>query len=105
MAEIISDCEAKELQECKENSANINIMKSTMWPTVWKKWAEAKGFSPNVLSHEIKKFDMNLKRLLTKKEGQFRAMSHTEFAGIGNIPGRSFNLEKSLSVSFLKYPL
>ena len=48
-----------------------------MWPTVWKKWAEAKGLSPNILSHEIKKFDMNLKRLLTKKEGQFRAMSHT----------------------------
>ena len=71
MAEIISDCEAKELQE------RINIKKSTMWPTVWKKWAEAKGFRPNILSHEIKKFDMNLKRLLTEKEGQFRAMSHT----------------------------
>ena len=105
MAEIISDCEAKELQERKENSANINNMKSTMWPTVWKKWAEAKGFSPNILSHEVKKFDMNLRRLLTEKEGKFRAMSHTEFAGIGNIPGRSFNLEKSLSVFFLKYPL
>ena len=77
MAEIISDCEAKEVQERKENAANINIMKSTMWPTVWKKWAEAKGFRPNVLSHEIKKFDINLKRLLTEKEGQFRAMSHT----------------------------
>ena len=48
-----------------------------MWPTVWKKWAEAKGFSPNILSHEIKKFEMNLKRLLTEKKGQFRAMSHT----------------------------
>ena len=34
MAEIISDCEAKELQERKENAANINIKKSTMWPTV-----------------------------------------------------------------------
>ena len=66
-------------------------MKSTMWPTVWKKWAEAKGFSPNILSHEVKKFDRNLRRLLTEKEGKFRAMSHTEFAGIGNIPGRSFN--------------
>ena len=48
-----------------------------MWPTVWKKWAEEKGFSPNILSHKVKKFDMNLKRLLTEKEGQFRAMSHT----------------------------
>ena len=46
-----------------------------MWPTFWKKWAEAKEFSPNILSH--KKFDINLKRLLTEKEGQFRAMSHT----------------------------
>ena len=46
-------------------------MKSTMWPTVWKKWAEAKGFSPNILSHEIKKFDMNLKRLLTEKKDNF----------------------------------
>ena len=42
-----------------------------MWPTVWKKWAEEKGFSPNILSHKVKKFDMNLKRLLTEKEGQF----------------------------------
>ena len=77
MAEIISDCEARELQERKENVANVNIKKSTMWPTVWKKWAEAKRFSPNILSHEVKKFDMNLKRLLTEKKGQFRAMSHT----------------------------
>ena len=30
MAEIISDCEAKELQERKENVANVNIKKSTM---------------------------------------------------------------------------
>ena len=61
----------KELKERKDNAANINIMKSTMWPTVWKKWAEAKGFRPNVLSHEIKKFDMNLKRLLTEKKDNF----------------------------------
>ena len=34
MAEIISDCEAKELQERKENAANKSIKKGTMWPTV-----------------------------------------------------------------------
>ena len=71
MAEIISNCEAKELEERKENAANINIKKSTMWPTILKKWAKEKGFSPNILSHEIKKFDMNTKRLLTEKKGNF----------------------------------
>ena len=43
MVDRFPDCDAKELQQFKENAENSNTKKSTKtWLTVWTTWAEEK---------------------------------------------------------------
>jgi len=62
-----------ELQQFKENAENSNTKKSTKtWVTVWTTWAEEKGYSPDIVSHEAKELDEMLQKLFAevrKKDG------------------------------------
>ena len=73
MADRFPDCDAKELQQFKENAENSNTKKSTKtWVTVWTAWAEEKGYSPDIVSHEAKELDEKLQRFFAevrKKDG------------------------------------
>ena len=67
------DCGAKELQQLKENAENSNTNKSTKtWLTVWTTWTEEKGYSRDIVSHEVKELDKKIQRLFAevrKKDG------------------------------------
>ena len=67
------DCDAKELQQFKENVENSNAKKSTKtWVTVWTSWAEEKGYSPDIVSYETKELDEKLQKIFAgvrKKDG------------------------------------
>ena len=73
MADRLPDCDAKELQQFKENAENSNTKKSTKTCfTVWTTWAEEKGYSPDIVSYEAKELDEKLQRLFAevrKKDG------------------------------------
>lgn len=73
MADRFPDCDAKELQQFKENAENSNTKKSTKtWVTVWTTWAEEKGYSPDIVSHEAKELDEMLQKFFAevrKKDG------------------------------------
>ena len=68
MADRFPDCDANEL-----NAENSNTKKSTKTClTVWTKWAEEKGYSPDVVSYEAKELDEKPQRLFAevrKKDG------------------------------------
>jgi len=62
MVDRFPDCDAKELQQCKENAENSNTKKSTKtWVTVWTARAEEKGYSPDIVSHKAKEIDEKLR--------------------------------------------
>ena len=73
MADRFPDCDAKELQQFKENAENLNTKKSTKtWVTVWTTWAEEKGYSPDIVSYEAKVLDEKLQKFFAevrKKDG------------------------------------
>ena len=51
MADRFPACDAKELQQFKENAENTNTKKSTKtWVTVWTTWAEEKGYGSDIVS-------------------------------------------------------
>ena len=53
MADRFPDCDAKELQQFKENAKNSNTKKSTKTClTVWTTWSEGKGYSLDIVSYE-----------------------------------------------------
>jgi len=92
MADRFPDCDAKELQQFKENAENSNTKKSTKtWVTVWTAWAEEKGYSPDIVSHEAKELDEKLQKFFRRgeKEGLFRLRAR-QFAGNDSVPGPSF---------------
>ena len=67
MAVRFPDCDAKELQQFKENAENSNTKKSTKTClTVWTTWAEEKGYSPDIVSYEAKELDEKLQRLFAE---------------------------------------
>ena len=60
-------CNAKELQQFKENEENSNTKKSTKtWVTVWTTWAEEKGYSPDIVSYETKELDEKLQKFFAE---------------------------------------
>ena len=60
MADRFPDCDAKELQQFKENAEKWNTKKST------KTWAEEKGYSPDIASHESKELDEKLQKFFAE---------------------------------------
>jgi len=73
MADRFPDCDARELQHFKENGENSNTRKSIkIWVNVWTTWAEEKGYSPDIVSYEVKELDEKLRKFFTvvrKKDG------------------------------------
>ena len=69
MADRLPDCDAKELQQFKENAENSNTKKSIKTClTVWTTWVEEKGYSPDIVSYEAKELDEKLQRLFADCE-------------------------------------
>ena len=92
MAEGFPDCNAKELQQFKENAENSNTEKSTKtWLTVWTTWTEEKGYSPDIVSYKAKELEEKLQRFFHRgeQEGWFRPRAR-QFAGNDSFPGPSF---------------
>ena len=56
----------KSYKNFTENAANVNtkkIMKTFMWPTVRRTWAEEKRIRLDIMSFEAKEIDVNLKKI------------------------------------------
>ena len=93
MADRFPDCDAKELQQFKENAENSNTKKSTKtWLTVCTTLADEKGYSPHIVSYEAKELDEKLERFFAesrKKDGS-AGLRARQFAGNDSFPGLSF---------------
>ena len=92
MADRFPDCDAKELQQFKENAENLNTKKSTKtWRTVWTTWTKEKGYSPDTVSYEAKELDRKLEKFFAemRKKERFRLRAR-EFAGNDSFSGPSF---------------
>ena len=56
----------KSYKNFTENAANVDtkkIMKTFMWPTVRRTWAEEKRIRLDIMSFEAKEIDVNLKKI------------------------------------------
>ena len=106
----------KSYKNFTENAANVNtkkIMKTFMWPTVRRTWAEEKRIRLDIMSFEAKEIDVNLKKIFypRKNDGSDYEPDSLEVISasldVPSIEARDIlqNFETSLSRYFSQTPL
>ena len=106
----------KSYKNFTENAANVNtkkIMKTFMWPTVRRTWAEEKRIHLDIMSFEAKEIDVNLKKIFYPRKNDDSDYEPDSLGvmsvslDVPSIEARDIlqNFETSLSRYFSQIPL